>query len=175
MKKTKKHSMLKTVFKVICAIAAVVGTVFAGMAVLLRKSMKKLKNHEEENNLVQSVGIGSEEVSVGSDTDNAFLSCLAGKLKVTWAEAPTHDVNVDVNCYFGSVNIVVPSNMKLCCVVDIPNNKLKMNGRDAADASDADLAEVFGEDTEETKGGAPVLYLTGKVRFGTLSVTRYIG
>ena len=81
MKKTKKHSMLKTVFKVICAIAAVVGTVFAGMAVLLRKSMKKLKNHEEENNLVQSVGIGSEEVSVGRDTDNAFLSCLAGKLR----------------------------------------------------------------------------------------------
>ena len=49
MKKTKKHSMLKTVFKVICAIAAVVGTVFAGMAVLLRKSMKKLKNHERKS------------------------------------------------------------------------------------------------------------------------------
>ena len=174
MKKTKKHGLLKTLFKVICAIVAVAGTVLAGMTVLLRKSMKKLKNHESENNLVQSVGLGSEEVSVGSDTDNAYLSCLAGKLKVTWAEAPTQDVNVDLNCYFGSVNIVVPSNMKLCCVVDIPTNKLKMNGRDAADASDADLAEVFGEDTEESKGTAPVLYLTGKVRFGSLAVTRIV-
>ena len=126
----------------------------AGMFILLRKNVRKLKDVESSHNAVHSVGLGRGSVELAPDTENALLACLSGRLDVSFTEAPKKDVNLDLTCILGKVDIAVPASMKIDSVLE-----------SGGCVYDLDDGVATAED-------APVLHITGKVRFGTVTVTR---
>lgn len=81
----------------------------AGTAVLYRKNMKKMQQHQDENNMMYCVSMSKKNVEIKEDTNNAYFTCLAGKLNLNLSKLPGNkDVFIEVFNLFGSVNINVP-------------------------------------------------------------------
>ena len=149
-----KKSVVKAVLIGIGAVVAFVMANIGAMLLLLRKNVKKMKGVENQNNAVHSIGLGKGDVALAGDTNNAFLSCLNGRLDITFTEAPTHDVNMDLTCIFGKVNVTVPASMRVVSDLKPCSGKV----------------DVICENPEDEN--APALYITGKTCMGKVVVRK---
>lgn len=149
-----KKSVVKAVLIGIGAVVAFVMANIGAMLLLLRKNVKKMKGVESQNNAVHSIGLGKGAVALAADTNNAFLSCLNGRLDITFTEAPTHDVNMDLTCIFGKVNVTVPASMRVVSDLKPCSGKV----------------DVICENPEDEN--APALHITGKTCMGKVVVRK---
>lgn len=149
-----KKSVVKAVLIGIGAVVAFVMANIGAMLLLLRKNVKKMKGVESQNNAVHSIGLGKGAVALAADTNNAFLSCLNGRLDITFTEAPTHDVNMDLTCIFGKVNVTVPASMRVVSDLKPCSGKV----------------DVICENPEDEN--APALHITGKACMGKVVVRK---
>ena len=152
MNENKKSSVVKAVLIGLGAVVAFVIANIGAMFVLLRKNVKKMKGNESQNNAVHSIGLGKGAVALSPDTNNAYLSCLNGRLDITFTEAPTHDVNMDLTCICGKVNVTVPASMRVISDLKPCSGKV-------------DVACETPDDEN-----APALRLTGKTCLGKVVV-----
>ena len=154
MSESKKNSTLKAVLIGIGAVVAFVMANIGAMLLMLRKNVKTIKGKESQNNAVHSIGLGKGAVALSGDTNNAYLSCLNGRLDITFTEAPTHDVNMDLTCVCGKVNVTVPASMRVISELKPCSGKV----------------DVVCENSDDEN--APALRLTGKTCLGKVVVRK---
>lgn len=86
----------------------------AGSAYTYKKNMGKIKEHENENNLMHSLLFGMEAVSVNADTNNVFLNCQCGSMTVEMKEVPVNkDVYINISAAFAKVKVNLPAGVKV--------------------------------------------------------------
>ena len=151
--KKQSNVILKVVLGIAATAAAVFGAVTAAMFALLRRNIKKLQGVETENNVVTSVGLGKNDTIIAPETDNAFLSCVAGKMTISWGEKPVKNVNLDLTCILGKVTVIIPDGVRVSLEMDAPNA--------VENIEEAQLPE-----------DALVVTITGKSLFGMVSILR---
>ncbi len=144
----------KAILAFVGVIVAFIGTIAAGMALLMRRSVKKLKGKETANNKVECIGLGTGSTACDAQTDNAILSCLIGCMNVFWTENPTKDVNLDLCGIMSMISVTVPVNVTVRCEIDAIASMVSSNVEDIDDAD------------------APVLNITGKARGSMISIKR---
>lgn len=145
--------ILKVVLGIAAAAATVFGAVTGIMFALLRRNIKKLEGVETQNNVVTSVGLGKNDTIIAPETDNAFLSCVAGKMTISWSEKPAKNVNLDLTCILGKVTVIIPDGIRVSLEMDAPNA--------IENIEEAQLPE-----------DAPVVTITGKSTLGKVSFLR---
>lgn len=149
-----KSGLKKAILTIVGVLVAFVGAIAAGMALLMRRSVKKLKGRETGNNKVECIGLGSGSTACDAQTDNAILSCLVGCMNVFWTEDPVKEVNLDLCGIMSMISVTVPANVAVHCEIDA---LASMVSNTVEDIDDAD---------------APVLNITGKARFSMISIHR---
>lgn len=154
MSENKKNSAVKAVLIGLGAIVAFVMANIGVMFLMLRRNVKKVKEKENQNNAVHSIGLGKGTVALSGETNNAYLSCLNGRLDITFTEAPTHDVNMDLTCICGKVNVTVPASMRVISELKPCSGKV----------------DVVCENSDDEN--APALRLTGKTCLGKVVVRK---
>lgn len=81
----------------------------AGSAYTYKKNMKKIKEHENENNLMHSLLFGMETVGINQDTNNVFLNCQCGSMTIEMKELPINqDVYINISAAFSKVKVKLP-------------------------------------------------------------------
>lgn len=152
-KNSRKKSILK---KVLVAVGAFMAADIAGILLLYRRSIKKLRAKDEgQHNQMEIFTLGIHRTSVGKDTDNAFFSSLIGRNKIVFESAPEKNVLIDVCGVLSSITIVVPESAKVVCDVELTDGKL--------------CEELPADENQE---GTPTVTITGRMICSTINVER---
>lgn len=115
----KKSSLLKKLF--IGASAFVLANV-AGCLKVVQRYNKKMKDHENENNAVNSSVFQNTEVCIASGINNAYVASFSGKMDLK-VQKPDHEVMVvELTAFLSSVKIYVPRDVKIICEGPIPSS-----------------------------------------------------
>lgn len=115
MRDTKKCNVGSVLLKLFVAAGGFVVANFAGCFALARVNTKKMKEHEDANNLMTTSVFGKRNVEVAEDTQNAYISCLTGGLDIT-IEKPVHEsMYVEIFSALGKVNVYLPAGVNVFC------------------------------------------------------------
>ena len=150
----KKCNILKTVG---IAAGAFFAADIAGILLLYKRSIKKVREQDElqKHNMMEIVTLGIHRSKIKEDTDNAYLSCLLGRNKISFDTAPVKDVLIDVCGVFSTITVVVPETAKVVCDVELTDGKL--------------CEELPADENQE---GTPTVTITGRMICSTINVER---
>ena len=82
MAKSKSSKVLSVVFKICVVVGGFVAANLAGTAAICHINTKKMKLHEDQNNMMNTTSLGKRRIAVAADTQNAYVSCLSGYVDV---------------------------------------------------------------------------------------------
>lgn len=131
--------------KGVVAVAGFLAAVLAGSSAIYHRNVKKMQEHENQNNMMYHVTLGSREVKIGARTDGAYLSCLLGGIQVVLPEKPeSRDMQIEVFNLFGKMIVYVPENVNVSYEGEEQCGKITMT-----------VLPIEGEDI-------PTVHITGK-------------
>lgn len=144
-KSSKNKVSVGNAVKGIAAVTGFFAAVMAGSSAIYQRNVKKMKEHENQNNMMYHVSLGSREVKVGARTDGAYLSCLLGGMQVILPERPENkNVYIEVFNLFGKMIVFVPENVNV-----------SYEGEEIAGKVTMTVLPVLEEDI-------PIVHITGK-------------
>lgn len=86
----------------------------AGAALLSASACKRMKEHENGNNMMHSSAIGHKNVELSPDVEHAYINCLNGSTNVVLSSIPTHtDMYIDLGSACAAYSIKLPANVKI--------------------------------------------------------------
>ena len=153
MEEKKQGSVIKVILAAVGAVAVFIGAVTATMFALLRRNIRKIGAGENQNNRISSYGLGKSKAMIEPEVDNAFYSCVAGALTISWAEAPKKDVVLDLTGICSAITVVIPDGVKVSLEMDVKN-------------ANENIEEI------ELPEDAPTLTITGKAVFSKVNFYR---
>jgi len=152
MSKRGKYNKLSTgcAIKGIVAVTSFFAAIMAGSSAIYQRNVKKMQQHEKQNNMMYHVTLGSREVKVGNRTDGAYLSCLLGGIQVILPDNPENfNLNLEVFNLFGKMIVYVPENMNVSYEGEEKLGKVTMTVLPIAE-------------TSEDERRIPTVHITGK-------------
>ena len=69
---------------------------------------KKLKKHENANNLMTTSVLGKRKTELAGHIQNAYISCLTGGLDITIAKPVHESMYIEIFSAFSKVNVYLP-------------------------------------------------------------------
>lgn len=143
--------------KIIATTLGVTGGVLVGVAagvgIMFKRSMKRIKGHEAEHNAMEIVSLGRHDTTLAPDTDNAYLSCLLGRSKIFAPDVLEKDLYIDLCNVLGKTIVVVPTAANVKCDLELVRGTLSEEIVDVAD-------------------GAPTVHIVGKSVLGKVEIQR---
>lgn len=86
----------------------------AGSAYACRKNAEKMKQHENENNIMHSLLFGMETVGINKDTNNVFVNCQCGSMVIEMKELTLNkDVYINISAVCSKINVKLPEGVKV--------------------------------------------------------------
>lgn len=103
----------KTVVKTVLGLAgAYIAASAAGAIYLSVSSGKRMKEHENGNNMMHSCAISKKTVTVKPDIDHAYINCFNGAAEVVLGELPTkYDMYIELGSMCAAYNIKLPADI----------------------------------------------------------------
>ncbi len=138
MAKSKSSKVLSVVFKICVVVGGFVAANLAGTAAICHINTKKMKLHEDQNNMMNTTSLGKRRIAVAADTQNAYVSCLSGYVDVDIERPINEKMNIEVFSVFGKVNLHLPQDINL--TYDRPF--LKKSSEDMESFEEESLPEV---------------------------------
>lgn len=118
------------------ALVNMVGGFISGFA-----NMKKVKEHENGNNFMQTSIFGKVKIDIKEDTQYSFISCWSGCVDLV-VEKPVNDsVDLDILSVFGKVNLYLPEGVKVNIKESGACRKLE-NNADTCELEDAPVINI---------------------------------
>lgn len=86
----------------------------AGVGIWAALTNKKMKEHENEHNIMQADVLGKHDVLIKNETQNVYVACLSGCTTINFEGQPEHeDIFIDLFTVIGKVIINLPEGAEL--------------------------------------------------------------
>lgn len=111
MSKKRKHTGLKIALG---TIGGIIGANVAGTAYLSASAAKKMKEHEDGNNMMVSVSLGKKKIDIKPDTDRAYINCVSSATEISLDSLPiNYDLYIELSAFCSVIAIKLPADVRV--------------------------------------------------------------